>query len=438
MDKKLFGIIVFFLFLFSTPVSAGENDLLKLLKVLNDNGTITAAQYEALKNGIESNQAVHGEEKIEDPIQVSTRGGLEIATYDGQYAFELGGQLMLDGAAYHEDGSDLGDGTELRRARVSLEGTLAGEWGYEFAVDFADGEVDVKDAHLSYEAFWPSKILVGQFKEPFSLEEMTSAKRIPFMERALPNEFAPGRSLGIGAKTYGDMWTAALGIFGEGYDDDAGDEGDEGWALTGRGTFSPVHSDTRVIHLGAAGSFRKTDDEGEVRFKVRPESHITDVRYADTGKIEDVDAVGRYGLEAAGVMGPFSLQGEYIYADLSRDSGADDLSFDGWYVWGSWFVTGESRSYKKKKGRFGRIKPKGEYGALELVARYSVIDLNDGPVTGGREENFTLGLNWYLNRYMRIMANYIWVDNDENADADGDLSGDNDPRIFQTRVQMDF
>lgn len=437
MNKKIMGFILSTFWMFSSSAYAEQNDLLNLLKVLNENGTITTAQYEKLKSGIET-QKTDPVEQEEEKIQVKTKGGIEISTYDGQFSFKLGGRLMLDGALYDEDKNSLGDGTELRRARIDVEGILFADWGYEFGIDFAGGDADVKDAVLSYDALWPAKIQIGQFKEPFSLEEMTSSKYITFMERSLPNEFAPVRSLGIGARTYGDMWTAAAGIFGEGFDDDADDEGDEGWGITGRGSFSPVHSDRSAVHLGASASFRKLNDEKEVKINQRPESHVTDIKYVDTGKIPDTDNLSKYGLEIAGVFGPFSLQGEYIYTDVSREEGAGDLSFDGWYAYGSWFLTGETRPYKVKKGTFGRIKPRSKYGAIELAARYSMIDLNDGAIKGGKEENITLGVNWYLNPNTRLMANYIFIDNDDDADADGDLIGNDDPQIFQTRIQLDF
>lgn len=332
----------------------------------------------------------------------------------------------------------MGDGTEFRKARLELEGTIFGDWDYEFEIDFADGDADIKDAYFRYNAFWPARITVGQFKEPFSLEEITSSKFITFMERSLPNEFVPGRNIGIGVHTHGEVWTAAGGMFGEAFDDDTKDEGDEGWGLTGRMTYAPFHSDTRVLHFGAAASYRDLDDEKTVKFNARPESHVTDVKFVDTGKIKNTCGLIKYGLEAAGVLGPFSLQGEYISTGVCRDDGAEDVDFDGWYLYGSWFFTGESRHYKFKKGAFGRVKPISELGALELAARYSTIDLNDDPITGGNEKNITFGLNWHLNPQVRFMFNYIIVDNDEDSDADGDLVGDDDPRIFQTRFQIDF
>lgn len=429
-------LLVFVLAFGTGTARAVSPEFESLLGVLRDNGTITEMQYEQLMKAAQG--TTEAAPAAADEVKVSTKGGLEVESYDGESSFELGGRLMVDAAFYDEDGNTLGDGTELRRARIEMEGTFQGDWGYELGVDVADGDADVKDAYLEYLGFWPGKLKVGQFKEPFSLEELTSSRYITFMERALPNSIAPGRNIGIGYHGYGEQWTAAAGVFGEAFDDDADAEGDEGWGLTGRLTYSPLHEDRRALHLGAAASWREPSDEKLVDFDARPESHVTDVKYVNSGDITDVDDMRKYGLEAAWVQGPYSLQSEYMRADLSRGAGFGDVAMDGWYLYGSWFLTGESRDYKSKKGAFGRVKPRGKQGAWELAARYSVLDLNDGTITGGKEQNTTLGVNWYINPQLRLMANYIRVDNDSNADDDGDVSGNDDPNIVQMRMQADF
>ncbi len=439
------------LLVYSLLASAGDSAALEeLFDVLRENGTITQQQYERLIRALEGEAGVAGavtagEDVAEAPkdakakTKVKTKGGLEVSTKDGAFSFGLGGRLMLDAAFYDEDKNNLGDGTEVRRARLEAEGRLFHDWTYELGVDFASGESDVKDAYIGYEGWWPVSFKMGQFKEPFSLEEMTSSKYITFMESALPNAFAPGRNIGIGAHRYWETLTAAGGLFGEAFDSDGPeDEGNEGWGAAGRLTYSPLHLETQAVHLGAAAEYRKPDDSDEIQFQTRPESHVTDVRYANTGDILEVDNTVKYGLEAAGVWGPFSVQGEYIYTDVNRNSGFEDVSFNGWYTFASWFLTGESRRYRARNGAFGRIKPQHRYGAWELAARYSTIDLSDGPVTGGEEENITLGLNWYINSQLRAMANYVIIDNDDDANDAGNADGNDDPKVFQLRLQADF
>lgn len=418
----------------STCLAAGE-EFRQLLNILKENKTLTEKQYNALLDALDDSEA---ESDAQSDVQISTRGGIEASTYDGAFSFELDGRLMIDAAAYNEDEVSLGDGTELRRARLEAKGTLFSDWGYELGIDVSDSTADVKDAYLEYRGWWPARMKIGQFKEPFSLEEMTSSKYITFMERALPNEFAPGRHIGVGMHTYGQSWTAATGLFGGAFDDDADDEGDEQWSLTGRMTYAPWRGDRQTFHLGTAFSYRIPGDEKEVKFNARPESHITDVKYLNTGKITDVDRISLFGFESALVQGPFSLQGEYIHTRVNRDKGLDSLDFDGWYLYGSWFLTGESRIYKAKKGSFGRVNPTTDMGAWELALRFSHMDLTDGEFTGGEAEQITLGLNWYVNPHTRFMLNYVMVNNDIDADDDGDVLGDDDPGMLQFRAQIDF
>lgn len=372
-------------------------------------------------------------------VNVSTKGGhLTVASEDGNFKFQVGGRVMIDAAWYNDDKNELGNGTEIRRARLFMKGTLWRYWDFKNQLDFAENKSTIKDAYLSYTAFKPTRIIIGNFKEPFSLEELTSSKYTTFMERALPNVFAPGRNIGFGFSTYGDNWTLAGGVYGEGIDDKG--TKDEGWGTTGRVTFAPHHADAQVVHLGAAISYRTPDSDGTLKFEQRPESHIAGEKLVDTGTMTAIDGYIHYGLEAALVFGPFSLQGEYIATDVSRDGGEPDVSFDGWYTQASWFLTGESRTYKPGKGVFDRVKPKRVadkegIGAWELGVRFSSLDLTDETVTGGEEDNLTVGLNWHATPNIRFMANYTQV---LNLDRPGDKHHGDEPGLFQMRGQIDW
>ena len=369
--------------------------------------------------------------------------GIELVSSDGRYRFELGGRIMIDYAKFQQDRTALGDGTELRRARIELEGAVD-DWAYEFGLDVADeaGAAEVKDAYLTYLGWGEMVVKLGQFKQPFSLEEVTSSKYITFMERALPNTFAPGRTIGVELQTYGMYTNMAVGVFGQAYDEDVKDEGDESSTAGARLSYAPWHGKASALHLGLSANYlkpsRPSGGSATVDFNSRPESHITDVKYLDTGDITDVSHVVKYGVELAWVSGPWSLQGEYLVAEVARDSEQPALEFNGWYVYGSWFLTGESRHYRLKKGAFGRTRPATAGGAWELAYRVSSLDLNDRDISGGAATQHTLGINWYANAHTRFMLNLIRVVNDINADAGGDVSGNDQPQIVQLRGQVDF
>lgn len=349
---------------------------------------------------------------------------------DGDFSLRFGGRLHADAAWFEDDNNNKFNNSdsdsEFRRARVFASGKAFNDWRYRFEYDFAaDSDYKIKAAWIGYNGFKPLSIRAGNVITPFSLEEMTSSNRITFMERALPNTFAPSYKVGLVANTYGDNWSAAAGLL----DGKIQDGSNDGWGTAARLTFAPVKSKRRLLHGGASFEYREPD---EVRYGPRPESHLSS-RVQSTSTLRDVDYTLTAGLEAAAVFGSFSLQGEYMQVSVERDNQRSDPDFSGWYVFGSWIITGENRRYNRKKGNFKSIRPGSKYGALELAARYSELDLDDKNVTGGEGKNITLGANWYLNRYLRFMANYV------RADADPDRDGNNESAdIYQLRAQLVF
>jgi len=146
------------------------------------------------------------------------------------------------------------------------------------------------------------------------------------------------------------------------------------------------------------------------------------------------DGVDLLALEFAAVLGPWSIQSEYIMAAVEPASG-DRAILSGVYAEASYFLTGEHRSYKRDRGAFGRVKPLQNWnplgagwGAWQIAVRYSRLDLNDEFVSGGEVQSATAGVNWYLAPNLRLMANYGFVDVDATGHA----------HIFQMRAQVDF
>jgi phosphate-selective porin OprO/OprP len=394
--------------------------------------------------------------KVEEPeFKVSTKGGIRVESSDGNFKGELGGRMQLDAAFYSEDKTRLGDGTQFRRLRLHANGTLYRDWGYRVEIDFANNQTAIRDGYITYAGLDPVALTVGHFKEPFSLEELTSDNYITFMERSLVNALVPSRRIGAMGDVHDENWTFAAGAFSGDADDDPAGEGDEGWSLTGRGTVAPILEETMLAHAGLGVRYKDPNSE-TVSFSAKPESNVTGTRFVNTGNIAKVNSQVAVNPELAFVYGPFSAQGEYVWLNVDRDvsagsSASDSINFDAWYVLASYLLTGESRPYDAAKGIFGRVKPSHNLGpdgigAVELAVRYSNIDLTDDTINGGGEKNLGVEVNWYMNPYVRLSFNYIHVDNDNKAlgASAADLlpgesfEGDDDPDIFQARAQIDF
>lgn len=342
------------------------------------------------------------------------------------------GRVHIDYAVHDEDNSDLGDGFRARRARIGLSGKIDDDWSFQIEYDFAENGSSANDVYLRYTGLGQGSITIGHFKVPFGLEELTSSNNITLIERSLPTTtFAQSRRMGVGYNISGDNWT--FGTMGFGQSQGSGvrsTTGDEGLGAGARLTFTPVNNGESLIHLGVAASTESAADKDAetVRFRTRPESRPTNVRLVDTGNITDVSSINQFGLEAAWKSGPFSVQSEWMRASVSR-SGQPSVDLDGWYVSGSWVLTGESRGYRS--GVFRGVSPSGPGGAWELTARYSDLNLDDGPVAGGEEQNWTLSVNWYANSRVRFMLNYIDVSTERQGVSDN-------PNILLARAQVSF
>ena len=365
--------------------------------------------------------------------------GLRMETPDKEFALKVGGRIMMDGTWVSEDRgikTNVGeqeDGVEFRRARMNLRGRIYGNVEYKLQLDFAGGDAELKDVYIALPDLPLGQLKMGHFKEPFGLEELTSSKNITFLERVI-SSVDPARNTGIMLHdNFCDQRvTWAAGVFRI-TDDNGMLQDDDGYSVTGRLTGLPLYEDkgASLLHLGAAYSHRDSANNS-VTLRARPEAHQLDY-FIDTGAIpsDDTDVIG---LESACVCGPLSLQGEYFFVDVNRRSGASSVDFDGYYGQVSYFLTGEQRRYRKPTGTFGRIRPDKNYGheggmgAWEVAARFSSIDLNDGNIAGGKMDNLTAGLNWYLNPNTRFMWNYIHSDKDGIGNAD----------ILLIRLQIDF
>lgn len=349
---------------------------------------------------------------------------------------KVGGRLMCDAAGYHSPDVDLSQGSEVRRARVFAKGKVDEAWSYKVEYDLTgSGAEGIRDAYLRSTAVPAvAGVTVGNFSEFASLEDTTSSKYITFMERSLPIlAFAPAaRRIGAGADAHGAGWYAGAGVFGEGVEVD--NRQDDGVGASARGVWLPVHAERALVHLGISGAVRTPRGDGTARFRAQPEAHVDPTRFVDTGIISNVNHTALAGLEAACTWGPVCLEAEHLITALARDGAADEL-YDGAYLTASWFLTGETRPYDVSGGCFDRVVParplgQGGWGALAVAARASRVDLDDG-IPGGKEDNYSAGLDWRPSARTRFMLNYV----NANAHRNGTETVAD---IVQARAQVEF
>ncbi|MFC1844183.1 OprO/OprP family phosphate-selective porin [Thermodesulfobacteriota bacterium] len=394
-----------------------------------------------------------------DAVSMDTKVQKSYLTWesaDGNFQYKIDGRIQLDTGVVDSSKNSLYTNTEFRRIRLGIKARMYKDWNGEFDIDFADEEVDFKDMWISYNGFPNTIIKLGNSKPNFSMDEVTTSRWITFMERSMISDaFSPGRRIGLSGTNWGKYYFAGVSLFGDEVDAD-NEYGEvtkqaEPFNYSVRLVGRPIVADdnSKIVHVGfnymntKPAKSKQADDE--FRYRTRSEAHFVDYRFLEQEDLNFVDDATTYGLELAAKWNKLHAQAEYMKSTINRSGGNPDADADGWYVQASYFLTDDQRVYNLNDGEFGAVMPKGKWGAFEVAARFSTIDLNDTSVwgnnpddNGGSADAITFALNWYINNNFMIKANYLMVDHDENANDKGNLAGDDDLDIFGMRFQYLF
>ena len=460
----------------TAPVHADDSALLELLKILRDKGGITQQEYDLLRDTALAETgnpapATVVEKPAPTPAEpapqviaaarpapeITTKGKLEFKT--DEHKFRIGGRAQHDITLVGNDGDGSVGSSEqqFRRARIYLSGTAWEHWDWKFQFDLEDADdssMSIEDAFIKYKGWGPASVTIGQRKAPFSLNELTSSKYITFIERAVPSNLFTSESIGIGNRSpgitldnTGKNHTLAGGFYlmrqrsGNEADSISERKIDDGWGVTARATWLPVNvSGKQLVHAAAAFGYKHYPNKTVNRFRVRPGVSEGDRIVDSDGSLKADDFLGM-NLEAAGIWGPFSASAEYYYGDFDGTGATGATDMEGFYVQGSYFLTGENRRYKN--GAFSSVKVKdpvggGGWGGWEVGLRYSSTDLSAG-IGSDSGDVLTAALNWYVNNNMMFKLNYVktFCDNGATDTCDWGI-GDGDPEYLSFRTQVFF
>lgn len=424
----------------------------EILNIMKQSGQITDEQRKALieRAEAEARQAKAEQAKAEIDRMAALQAGIEnyrpyLRSGDGNVRIEIGGRFFLDydaaeGGAKTLTGTDLADRVLTRTARLEAGGRFFRWIDLALSADFAQS-VSLKDAYVDVRFMPQLGLRAGQFKVPFSLEELISARFSDFVERSILNDVAPARDAGV--MLHGNLFSGvagyAFGVF-NGSGENTADTGDSK-DLAGRVTLSPLKPTgnywLKGLQLG--GNFTWGDQNAGTSAPGRTSAR-TSSRFTYFAAQQARGDRTRLGGDLAWLVGPASLKVEYAEQANERERvGAlgvdlDDVTATGWYVSATYLLTGEDKPLAGPvvPRRFfnpvgGTVGP----GAWELALRYAELDfssddpvdffdgnITDGITGGGRTaENgghaLTAGVNWYWNPRMRTMFNWThyWYDN---------------------------
>ncbi len=444
-----------------------EQKLDKLQKQTAANTTAAAnanAKADAKVSVANANAAYPAKGPVAPPDAVvhMTNNRPTICTTDEQNCVSITSRVHFDGGGYdyHPNTAatvpqKLDDGVNTRRARISVLGKFFGDWNYALIYDFGGssdgfGETGsvggvpvgflpggavsgIENAYLSYTGFMPfgGKLAIegGVMDVPYTLDEAMSSNDIVFMERASSGVIAQNIAAGDFRSTFGARWytdTFWIGAYATGPTTGAihsassinpNGTSEQAGAIV-RAAGQVVSGNDYSLHLGADAEWLIRAPRNEITgaqtltLNDRPELRLDPTTLISTGAL-------------AGVYGPLFVQGEYFWYNVDRNNNPVPLpsvKFNGGYAQASYVLTGETHKYNPGSASYGGIAPAnpfsptgGGWGAWEIGGRVSLMDLNNelgtaNGVAGGKQLVYTVALNWYVNRNVRFMFDYLHGD----------------------------
>jgi phosphate-selective porin OprO and OprP len=403
------------------------------------------------------------------PKITASDGRVEIASSDGAHSLRLRGLVQGDFRAY-DSANDANNTFLLRRARLIFEGKFNKIFQYVVQPEFG-GTVQILDAYANA-AFSPAvQLRVGKFKTPLGLEQLQSDPVAFFNERSVATGLTPNRDTGL--QIHGDLLESrlnyAIGVFNGvpdgGNNVTGGTDFDDNKTFVGRIFATPFANDKESalsgLGLGIAASVGDFETVSGRAANYRTDGQQTFFTYqtSTTAPADNVVAVGRgltYSPQGYYYRGPFGLLAEYVVSSIEVQRGTGrvaEVKNHAYNLSAGYVLTGEESTYRGVSPKNNFNPSAGTWGAFEIVARVSGVDIDDTVFTGPstlRLANpntsateltaYGLGLNWYLTKSVRAGFNVFHNEfklAPEAAPAPGALISD-DETTFISRLQLSF
>ena len=451
--------IISSLMIAALTVSVGASGAFAQEKSIDQRLEQLEQEIRILKRQRELDQEQAEQKTKEAPVFTAGKEGFALKSADGNFELRLRAVVQADGRFFLDDDAKNGTDTFLiRKARPILEGTLFKDFDFRLMPDFGNDSVALFDAYAEWKHWSWLKIRAGKFKPPVGLEQLQEDPYTLFAERALPTGLVPNRDIGVQLR--GDLWDGVVqyqaGVFNGVADGvNGGIDNGDGKDFEGRIFLEPFKKTDieplQGLGFGVAGTIGHQNGSLATpnlpSFKTPGQNtfsrYLTGTALTNTvvanGQRVRVSPQGYY------YWGPVGLLGEYVVSEQEVQNGAatDHLRNSAWQVAGSIVLTGERASFKGVTPRKPFDLKNGGWGALELAGRYSVLRVDPdafptfaSPTASAQEARaWGVGLNWYLNRNVKLVLDY------EETSFDGGAAGGTDrdtERVVFTRAQVSF
>lgn len=390
-----------------------------------------------------------------------TRGGLEITSADGNFSAKLGARIHFDGNYVLEEddlpaaAQDRNSTLDFRRARLSMSGKVY-NWEYLFENDFAGqgsgNNAGFRDMWLGTQVMG-NRVRIGQAKPFRGMEELTSSNSLTFMERPFATAnaiYQRQRTLGVFVNNYLPESRVGYGL--SLYNNKAGFEQNSGGntvaqgqalGFNGRVFMLPIKSAAADLHVAFSASQDGAGDASDNAATPVITGIANQPRTTRNGQLRPTVVAATQGFdkqttfagELAYRAGRLHAQAEYALANYTDSvvTGQADEDVETGYVQLSYFLTDHTKRYNTTRGAFDGPSVKSGAGAVELKARYDMIDNKDSLFDRG-VSGYAVGVNYYVNSNVRFMLEY----HDGEASNGSAATQDQAFQAVTARAQLNF
>jgi phosphate-selective porin OprO/OprP len=410
------------------------------------------------------------------PRVQATASRFQIGSTNGENFLRLRGTLHADSRVFSGDSvPETADSFVLRRVRPTLEGTFGGLYDFRLMPDFAGGRSVIVDAYVTARFHPGAALTVGKFKPPVGLERLQSSADLRFIERGLPTALVPNRDLGLqlGGEFAGGAFAYQVGYFNGVTDGQSSDnlaapdvEFDTKGDLAARVFFQPfLNSDNfnlRGLGFGvgstwvdvdgnaattALSAYRSPGQQSIFSYRANTATGTTpnNATFADGERLRLAPQL-YYSRGSFGILGEYTQVDQEVSRVVGTSTRSDSLTHSAWQAQFAWFLTGEDQAFRGFTPGNTFQPAKSGWGALELVARYHELDIDDdtfaddaasfaNPQTAvSKATAYGVGVNWYPWNTVKLSLNY-----EQTEFEGGALTGDRaDERALLSRFAVNF
>ena len=346
---------------------------------------------------------------------------ITVVPENDNFSLKLIGRTNLDAGTFldeQKDDSKPNNGIAVNDTRLGVTGKFLDKWDYKIEICFDKKAISFRDVFVKYNFNKTHHIQFGNVFMGYGMKPLGLAYK--FIDDAtVDNTFCPSRKMGIVYLATTDHFNFNGGVYSDGNIDNGNSKCDQGVIFSSKAIVRPIINETTVLHFGGAAMY--TNSPNTVSFSgVVPETFTAEGKTTFKGPTfgkAGLDAEGnivytgkhysRYEGEMIFIHKKFLLETHYQGASYEPTGIDDRYHVGGVLAQCSFLLIGEQQNYNKTTGLCQNASPRN----LELLARYDYLDLHDG----GRQEDVTVGINYFFSKHFNMKLNYVYTDTKGNV-----------------------